>query len=90
MKHLAFIPARGGSKGVPAKNMRLINGKPLLSYTCDWATDLDIFDNIFLSTDCPVTLEYGIQKGIANTILRENRICLKFFLIFHQHVGIPN
>ena len=70
MKHLAFIPARGGSKGVPGKNMRLINGKPLLSYTYDWALNLNIFDTIFISTDCPITLEYGIQKGAKNTYLR--------------------
>ena len=72
MKHLAFIPARGGSKGVPGKNMRLINGRPLLDYTYSWAKDLKIFDTIFISTDCPITLEYGIQKGSKNTYLRTN------------------
>ena len=63
MRHLAFIPARGGSKGVPGKNMRLIKGKPLLFFTYEWAKDLNIFNEIFVSTDCPITLEYAISLG---------------------------
>jgi CMP-N-acetylneuraminic acid synthetase len=70
MRHLAFIPARGGSKGVPGKNMRLLNGKPLLFYSFNWAKEIDIFDDIFISTDCPITLEYGISLGAKNTLLR--------------------
>ena len=70
MKNLAFIPARGGSKGVPGKNMRLINGKPLLFYTFSWARDVGIFDEIFISTDCPITLEYGLKLGATSSKLR--------------------
>tara|TARA_Y100000589_G_C27007817_1_gene569537 strand:- start:100 stop:801 length:702 start_codon:yes stop_codon:yes gene_type:complete len=70
LKHLAFIPARGGSKGVPGKNMRLINGKPLLSFTLDWASSINLFSDIFVSTDCPITLQYAIEKGSMKAKLR--------------------
>ena len=48
MKLLAVIPARGGSKGIPRKNIRLMNGKPLISYAittllaCKESYDIDI------------------------------------------------
>jgi CMP-N,N'-diacetyllegionaminic acid synthase len=51
MKPLVIIPARGGSKGVPKKNVKLLEGKPLIQYTLESA--LEVFDreNIFVSTD---------------------------------------
>ena len=70
MRNLAFIPARGGSKGVPGKNMRLLNGKPLLFYTFNWAKESDLFEEIYVSTDCPITLEYAIKLGAKHTSLR--------------------
>ena len=72
MRNLAFIPARGGSKGVPGKNMRLLNGKPLIFYTFEWAKKSNIFSDIFVSTDCPITLEYSIKIGAKFTNLRSN------------------
>lgn len=52
MKPLVVIPARGGSKGVPKKNIKLLNGKPLINYTIEAARD--IFDDtvICITTDC--------------------------------------
>lgn len=51
MKPLVVIPARGGSKGVPKKNIKLLNDKPLINYTIDAAQE--IFDNeiICITTD---------------------------------------
>ena len=40
---LGFIPARAGSKGVPRKNIRLLAGKPLISYTTVSYTHLDVY-----------------------------------------------
>ena len=37
MKILGIIPARGGSKGIPKKNIKLLNGKPLIAYTIEAA-----------------------------------------------------
>ncbi|MBO8204949.1 cytidylyltransferase domain-containing protein [Prochlorococcus marinus] len=70
LKHLAFIPARGGSKGVPGKNMRLIDGKPLLYLSLEWAVSTNGFSNIFVSTDCPITLEYALKRGALNSRIR--------------------
>lgn len=65
----AFIFARGGSKGLPRKNIKLLDGKPLISYSINVAKSLNIFSNIFVSTDCneiaSVSREYG-----ANVIMR--------------------
>ena len=47
----AIIPARGGSKGIPKKNIRLLNGKPLITWSIDCAQSCGFFDEIFVSTD---------------------------------------
>lgn len=48
---LAVIPARGGSKGIPGKNIKLLNGKPLIYYTIDEAKKSRILDKIIVSSD---------------------------------------
>ncbi len=48
---LAIIPARGGSKGVPRKNIRIVGGKPLIAWTIDAAKSTDYIDRVILSTD---------------------------------------
>ena len=63
---LALIPARGGSKGVPRKNVRLICGKPLIAYTIETALELQhIFHRIIVSTDdeeiAAVSKKYGAE-----------------------------
>ncbi|WP_097014063.1 cytidylyltransferase domain-containing protein [Anaerocolumna aminovalerica] len=56
MRNIAFIPARSGSKGVKDKNIRLLNGKPLLAYSIEAAKNSNLFDEIFVSTD---SIEYA-------------------------------
>ena len=51
MKILYLIPARGGSKGIPHKNIKLLNGKPLIQYSIEIARKLAEDDDICLSTD---------------------------------------
>jgi len=51
MKVLAIIPARGGSKGIPKKNIIDLNGKPLIQYTVDVAIESKKIDRVFLSSD---------------------------------------
>jgi CMP-N-acetylneuraminic acid synthetase len=50
-KIIAMIPARIGSKRILKKNLRLIDGKPLISYILDTITQLNIFDEIYLNAD---------------------------------------
>jgi len=51
MKNFAFIFARGGSKGLPRKNIKLLLGKPLLQYSIETAEASPSIDKIFVSTD---------------------------------------
>ncbi len=57
-KILAIIPARGGSKGLPDKNIKLLNGKPLIGWTIEQAKACKYIDSIFVTTD---------NEQIANT-----------------------
>jgi CMP-N,N'-diacetyllegionaminic acid synthase len=51
MKILAVIPARGGSKGIPRKNIALLQGRPLIAFTIDAARAANSLDRIIVSTD---------------------------------------
>ena len=53
MKVLGVITARGGSKGLPGKNLKLLGGKPLIAYTIEAAQQSGVFDRVILSTDDP-------------------------------------
>lgn len=51
MKTLAIIPARGGSKRIPRKNIKDFLGKPIISYSINSALDCGVFDEVMVSTD---------------------------------------
>ena len=65
MKIVAMIPARIGSKRVPKKNLRLLMGKPLISYCIEAAVQSNVFDEIYLNTDseefCQIAKMHNIQ-----------------------------
>lgn len=65
MKVLAIIPARGGSKGVPNKNIRIVAGKPLIAYAIDCAKESRHIHHIVVSTDSPkiaqIAAEYDVE-----------------------------
>lgn len=65
MQILAVIPARGGSKGIPKKNIRLMNGKPLISYSINNAKNSRYITDVFVTTDSneisEVAEEYGAE-----------------------------
>lgn len=50
-KVLAIIPARGGSKGLPRKNIKLLYGKPLITYSIEVALQAELIDQVLVSTD---------------------------------------
>lgn len=62
---IAIIPARGGSKGLPGKNIRHLNGKPLIAYTIEAALKAKNIDRVIISTDdeeiARVAVEYGAE-----------------------------
>lgn len=63
--NLCVIPARGGSKRIPRKNVRLFGGKPMIAWSIDSAKASNCFDRIIVSTDddeiAEVALEYGAE-----------------------------
>ena len=62
MKTIGIIPARGGSKGIPKKNIKLLNGKPLIAYTIDAALKSCI-ERVIVSTDCHEIREISLKFG---------------------------
>lgn len=64
MKILYVIPARGGSKGIPNKNIKLLDGKSLIYYSIDIARQLTTDDNICVSTDDDKIIEVVENYGL--------------------------
>lgn len=62
-KVLALIPARGGSKGVPGKNIRKVAGKPLLAHSIIQAQKADIIDQVVVSSDDDAILQIAEAYG---------------------------
>jgi len=67
---LAIVPARGGSKGVPGKNVRLLGGRTLLEYTAAAARDAAVIDRIVVSTDSEEVAAAGRAAGLEVPFLR--------------------
>lgn len=67
---LGIIPARGGSKGIPKKNIVLVNNKPLIQYTIDAALASKYLDDIIVSTDDKEIAKVSEQLGIKVPYLR--------------------
>jgi CMP-N-acetylneuraminic acid synthetase len=67
---LALIPARGGSKGVPRKNVRPLAGRPLVAYAADAARQSGVVDRIVLSTDDEEIASVGRASGIDVPFMR--------------------
>jgi CMP-N,N'-diacetyllegionaminic acid synthase len=70
LKLLALIPARGGSKGVPRKNIKLLGGKPLLWYSYESARESGLFTEIVLSTEDTEIAETGKRLGMMVPFIR--------------------
>ncbi len=64
MKILGIIPARGGSKGVPGKNIKLLGKKPLLQYTSDVALKSKFLTKTILSSDDDLIIEVANKLGL--------------------------
>lgn len=68
---LAVIPARGGSKRVPKKNIRSLRGRPLLAYTIEAAVTSKLFEQVVVSTDSPDIAEIAQRCGAWVPFIRE-------------------
>ena len=71
---LAIIPARGGSKGLPGKNIKPFLGKPLLAYTIEEAKRSKYITKIVLSTDDTAIAQVGKKYGAEIPFLRPSEL----------------
>lgn len=67
---LGIIPARGGSKGIPGKNIRRVDGRPLLAYTVDAARASAMLTRTIVSTDSPAIARVARRCGAEVPFLR--------------------
>lgn len=77
-KVLAIIPARGGSKRLPRKNVLPLNGKPLIAWSIDAALKSKYIDRVMVSTDCQEIEAIAIEYGAESPFLRPNDIAGDF------------
>lgn len=67
---LGIVPARGGSTGVPGKNVRPLAGHTLLDYTARSARESGVLDRVILSTDSPEIADAGRRAGLEVPFMR--------------------
>lgn len=70
MRNIAIITARSGSKGLKDKNIKLMNGKPLLAYSIHAARESGLFDEIMVSTDSQKYADIAVEYGASVPFLR--------------------
>lgn len=73
MKNLCVIPARGGSKRIPGKNIKEFHGKPVIAYSIEAALGTQLFDQVVVSTDSREIAEISAQFG-ADILLRPEKL----------------
>jgi CMP-N,N'-diacetyllegionaminic acid synthase len=66
----AIIPARGGSKGIPGKNIRPVAGKPLIAWAIETALSATSLDRVIVSTDSPEIAEVARRHGAETPFMR--------------------
>lgn len=70
-KRIAIIPARGGSKRIPRKNIIAFDGKPMIAWTIQAALESDCFEQVLVSTDCEEIASISIDAGASSPFLRQ-------------------
>ena len=83
---VAIIPARGGSKRIPKKNIKKFFGKPIISYSIKAAIDSNLFDKVIVSTDCDEIAQISIESGADVPFIRPKELSGDF-LGTHEVVG---
>jgi pseudaminic acid cytidylyltransferase len=73
-RNLAIIPARGGSKRIPRKNIRDFQGRPMISYAISAAISSGVFDSVIVSTDDDEIARISAKYGATVPFMRESRL----------------
>lgn len=71
---IAIIPARGGSKGLPGKNVLPLDGKPLIAYAIDAALKASYIDRVIISTDDEEIAKIAVQFGAELPFMRPSEL----------------
>ncbi len=96
MKRLAIIPARGGSKRIPDKNIKDFCGKPIISYSIEAAANTTLFDQIHVSTDSKTIADIATEAGYSPNFLRPKEFsgdhapmmeAIKFVIDEYESIG---
>ena len=74
MSAVAVIPARGGSKRIPRKNIRIFRGRPMIAWPIESAQKSGLFDRIIVSTDDPEIAEIALREGAEVPFLRDEKL----------------
>lgn len=95
-KFLAIIPARSGSKGLKNKNIKELNGKPMIAYTIEEALKSNVFEDIVVATDsseyADIALKYGAQVPFLrpeelSTDNATTRDCIVYYIEELERLG---
>jgi N-acylneuraminate cytidylyltransferase len=85
MNNIAIIPARGGSKRIPRKNIRNFLGKPIIAYSIEIAIKSGLFSEVMVSTDddeiAEVAIKYGAKVPFLRSSLNSNDYATTFDVI---------
>ena len=76
--NIAIIPARGGSKRIPHKNIRDFNGKPIIAYSIEKAIESKLFDKVVVSTDSEEIAKVAEDFGAEIPFLRPRELADDF------------
>ena len=87
MSVICIIPARGGSKGLPRKNILSLAGHPLIAYPIAAARASGVCDTIFVSTDDEEIAAVALQQGAEVPFLRVKKLAQDFSTTDYQ--GFP-
>ena len=75
-KILAIIPARGGSKRIPKKNIIDFQGKPMIAWTIEAALESEVFNKVIVSTDDELISNVSKQYGASVPFLRKKMLTI--------------
>lgn len=78
MSAICIIPARGGSKRIPRKNIKEFNGRPMISYAINCALESGIFSKVLVSTDDPEIRDVAVHFGAEVPHLRDKKLADDF------------
>jgi len=70
---VVIIPAKASSKRLKNKNMKLVNGKPLIQYTINYAKESNLIDDVYISTDSKKIINFS-KKLKIKTIKRSKKL----------------